>query len=389
MAESYTGFLRTKGHDIVDEDGKKFYPIGFGVGGAIYPEGYMWQMFGGPVNEQKTCEGPSYMYAKLVELAGEEAAKNFWDAYRANWCSETDIASFAEWGANHIRLPLTYKTFMTPEGEWIEEGFAEIQKFVDWCKKYGLYVILDLHAAPGGQNPWHFCDALGEALLWTQPEQYWPLTITVWKEIARRYKDEPFVLGYDLLNEPLLPGGHGINELWEIQELITKAIREIDQNHIVFIEGDVYATIFRNVSVFDSNMAFSYHLYRYNGPNVTKADIQPYLDLRNRTNCPLWNGETGDHHAGWWNNDLELHKQFNIGIAMWTHKKIVTSNQPYVVELAAGFDKVIAFETGRGSKIDSKLAEDAMMRQAEAMKSENCLFQPLFLKGFGWIEKKN
>ena len=94
------------------------------------------------------------------------------------------------------------------DDEFIEEGFEEVERIVSWCRKNNLYVVLDLHAAPGGQNPWHFCDSDGTARLWEEPDKYWPLTIKLWKEIAGRYADDPMILGYDLLNEVELPGGH-------------------------------------------------------------------------------------------------------------------------------------------------------------------------------------
>lgn len=384
----YNGFLRCEGHDIVDADGKRFYPIGFGLGGAIYPEGYMWQMFGGPENNQKACEGPTYMYNKIEELVGEQAAGYFWNCYLENWVSEEDIRNMSAWGANHVRLPLTCKKLCHADGSWDEEGFAEVNKFVQWCRENDLYVVLDLHVAPGGQNPWHICDALGEAKLWTQPDIYWPQTIRIWQEIARRYKEDPIIMGYDLLNEPVLPDGHGIGELWELQNKITQAIREIDVKHIVFIEGDKFARVFTEAEPFDGNMAYSYHLYKYDGPAPTKEDIQFLLDLRNRTGVPLWNGETGDNNAAWWAEDIALHKKHNLGICMWTHKKIVTPNQPYVAEIVPGFQDIAEYVAGRGEAVECERAKEILRKQAEAMKSSACRFQPEFLEGFGWSKKK-
>lgn len=389
MVRNYKGILRCEGTNITDGTGKKFYPIGFGLGGTLYPEGYMWQIFGGKHNSEKACEGPTYIYNSIVEIVGEEAAKEFWDAYLRNWTSEQDIAMMAKWGANHIRLPLTYKTLMTQDGVFIESGFESVDRIVSWCRKYGLYVVLDLHVAPGGQNPWHISDSLGTALLWEQPEIYWPLTVKLWREIARRYSEDEIIMGYDLLNETVLPVGHEAEELRRLSIAITQAIREVDQNHIVFIEGNQFATDFTALEPFDDNMAYSFHFYKYNGPNPEKRDIQKYLDLRYRTQIPLWNGETGDNNAQWWTEDIRLHKKHNIGICMWTHKKLYITNQPYVVKVIPEFRQVAEYIGGCGPKPNPELAKKALMEQADAMATENCVFQPEYLEGFDWYEPED
>lgn len=389
MSEEYKGIFRCKGTNIVDESGKQFYPIGFGLGGTLYPEGYMWQVFGGQENTEKFCEAPTYMYKKIEEIVGPKSAKNFWDTYLKNWTSKMDIESMAKWGANHVRLPLTYKTLTTADGTYLESGFEDIERIVSWCRQYGLYVVLDLHAAPGGQNAWHFCDSDGTARLWEEPDKYWPWTINLWKEIARRYANDPIIMGYDLLNETLLPPGHCAEELRNLSIAITRGIREVDRKHIVFIEGNVYATDFTDLEPFDDNMAYSFHLYKYNGPKPEKRDIQKYLDLRYRTQIPLWNGETGDNNAKWWEEDIKLHKKHNIGICMWTHKKIRLANQPYVIELVPEFKKVADYITGRGPKPDAQYAEKALMDQAAMMATDKCVFQPEYLAGYDWYESDN
>ena len=379
--EMYNGILRCEGTNIVDQDDKRFFPVGFGVGGALYPEGYMWQVFGGPELTEKGCESPTYMYNAIVDLVGKEAADQFWNTYKKNWLTEQDIENMARWGANHIRLPLTYKTLMKDD-EFIEEGFEEVERIVSWCRKNNLYVVLDLHAAPGGQNPWHFCDSDGTARLWEEPDKYWPLTIKLWKEIAGRYADDPMILGYDLLNEVELPGGHTNSELRNLYVLIARAIREVDKNHIIFIEGDKFATDFTGLEPFDSNMAYSFHLYKYNGPSPTKEDIQKYLELRERWQIPLWNGETGDNNAKWWTDNIRLHRRHNIGICMWTHKKIHIPYQPYIIKLVPEYKIVAEYIAGRGPKPDAEFARKALMDQAEAMSTDNCNFQPEYLEGF-------
>ena len=386
MMDKNKGFLHCRGKDIVDGDGNRFQALGFGLGGTFYPEGYMWQVFGGPELPEKFCESPTYIFNGIQEIVGYEWAKKFWDRYLENWTTEEDIKTMAKWGANHIRLPLTYKTLTDKDGSYLESGFDDIERVVSWCRKYGLYVVLDLHAAPGGQNPWHFCDSDGTARLWEEPDQYWPWTINLWREIARRYVDDPIIFGYDLLNEVILPEGHTTKELRDLYAAITRAIREVDKNHILFIEGDNFARDFTNLEPFDDNKAYSYHMYKYDGPDPEISDIQIFLDLRDRHNVPLWNGETGDNNGKWWTNNIKLHVENNIGICMWTHKKITIEYQPYVVRLVPGFKEIAEYISGRGPKPDVEYAKRSLMEQADAMATEQCVLHGEFLEGFDWFK---
>ena len=128
MMDKNKGFLHCRGKDIVDGDGNRFQALGFGLGGTFYPEGYMWQVFGGPELPEKFCESPTYIFNGIQEIVGYEWAKKFWDRYLENWTTEEDIKTMAKWGANHIRLPLTYKTLTDKDGSYLESGFDDIER---------------------------------------------------------------------------------------------------------------------------------------------------------------------------------------------------------------------------------------------------------------------
>lgn len=382
MKKEQFSWLRCGEGRILDECGRQFLPLGFGVGGALFPEGYMWQVFGGKTNREKNCEAPTWMYRALCGLVGEKDADAFWRAYLRNWLTREDVLNMGAWGCNHIRLPLTYKTLTDRPGHYLEEGFAEVERICQWSREAGMYIVLDLHAAPGGPNMWHWCDSDGSARMWEEPEAYWDWNVDIWREIARRYKDDPSIMGYDLLNEPVLPPGHTNHELRELSRRITEGIRQVDDRHMVIIEGDKCSRDFTDMDPFDDNMAYSFHLYKYGGPPPLQEELTQFLSLREKTGCPLWNGETGDNGADWWEADIELHMKNEIGICMWTHKKIVNANQPYVAELDPGFREIAQYISERGPKPDEEMAREALVRQAEAMKTENCRFQPEFLRGF-------
>src|ERR1035438_8392370 len=137
---SAAGFLHTQALDIVDAQGNKILLRGVGLGNWLLPEGYMWK-FGGAGDRPRKIE-------KLVsDLAGPEYAKHFWTEYRQNYITESDIRRIAELGYNSVRPALNARLFLT-EGEnpvYVDDGFKMLDNLVKWSKKYGIYVILDMH----------------------------------------------------------------------------------------------------------------------------------------------------------------------------------------------------------------------------------------------------
>lgn len=144
MSNNAQAFIKTYGQDFVDSSGTKVFFKGMGLGGWLVPEGYMLHIPG--------FGSPSSIREMIVELIGEENTAEFYRRYEHNYVNEKDIARLAEMGFNSIRLPFNYR-MLTPEdqpGVYLEEGFRQIDTLVSWCRKYDLWVILDMHCAPGG-----------------------------------------------------------------------------------------------------------------------------------------------------------------------------------------------------------------------------------------------
>ena len=85
-----------------------------------------------------------------------------------------------------------------------QDGFARIDSVVGWCRETGLYLILDMHDAPGGQTGDNIDDSYGYPWLFER-EASQQLFCNIWKKIAAYYKNEPVILGYELANEPIAP----------------------------------------------------------------------------------------------------------------------------------------------------------------------------------------
>ena len=139
------------------------------------------------------------------EMVGPDAAADFWKAFKDNYVTRDDIRFIAECGANTIRLPFNYRLFTDEDYMGLssdQDGFRRIDDVVSWCREFGLYLILDMHDAPGGQTGDNIDDGYGYPWLF-ESERSQQLFCDIWKRIAERYSDEPVILGYELMNEPI------------------------------------------------------------------------------------------------------------------------------------------------------------------------------------------
>ncbi len=382
------GFFRTEGRQILNRDGDPVVIRGLGLGGWLVPEGYMLHIFppdGG---------SPRSIRAQIASLIGESGADRFFEIYRAKYVAEKDIAAIAEWGFDHIRLPMHYNLLFDPDTEtFIESGFKTIDDLLDWCRKYDIDLILDMHAAPGGQNHGEISDSDGVARLWTEPDPYQDQLETVWVEIARRYVDEPRIIGYDLINEPVTPGcrdgaatcAPGSPNEWTAEEQsealralyvrLIEAIRQIDTNHIIFIEGNYYATTFppELENLPDDNIVYAFHKY-WNATDV--GTINYLLDFSEKTNVPLWLGESGENSNPWFFAVTRLAERHGIGWNWWTHKKIATITSPLSAPFTPGFENVLNYWNGNGPRPAPRAASEGLFSMAEGLDLDSCITRP-------------
>ncbi|MGC8765490.1 MAG: glycoside hydrolase family 5 protein [Brevinematia bacterium] len=364
---SYEGFVRTKGKILIDANGREFFIIGVNLGNWLLPEGYMWQF------SSTTVDRPRRIEKMIVDLIGEEKAKIFWKKYRDNYITEKDIELISKIGFNAVRVPINCRLFIGENSTSLkEEGFYYLDRLIEWCKKYGLFVVIDLHAAPCGQTGANIDDSLNDKPELFLNENYEKMTVYLWREIAYRYRNEKAVLAYDLLNEPLpaKDENHTLyKELEPLYKKITKAIREVDKNHIITIEGANWATDFGVFGApFDSNLLYQFHKY-WN--KTDEESIKPFLEFRDRYNVPVWCGETGENNNEWYKENFKLLKKNNIGWAFWPWKKLYAFNCPYSIKFPSGWGKIINFAR-YGTKLSQEEAEKIFASFLENLLIENC-----------------
>ena len=237
------GFLHRQDKKIVNGSGQEIILKGIGLGGWLLQEGYM-------LHTSSFANAQWQIKSKIQDLIGGVNTELFYETYRKNYVTKEDIDSLKSWGFNSIRLPFHYNLFAVNSNPpvFVNKGFEIIDSLLDWCEVNEIYLILDMHAAPGGQSDEPISD-YNSALpsLW-QSEQNKNLTVQVWRKIAEHYKDKEWIGGYDLINEPkwdLPPNNQPLRDLYI---RLTDTIRAVDNNHLIFIEGNWFATDFTGLS---------------------------------------------------------------------------------------------------------------------------------------------
>ncbi len=345
--ETNNEFLHASGTKIVDKDGSEFILRGIGFGNYMLVEPYMWGINNAKSKKSDTQQA---ILSSLAQLTGWDNVNTFMDEYRKNYVAETDIKMLKEAGFNSIRLPMHYNLFIeenATNNAIREKGFAMIDELLQWCKKYEIYLILDMHAVPGGQSTDKAISDQYSPGLWDgdskgTPGQYQTKLIILWKEIAKRYGNEKWIGGYDLINEIMYYPSRGLApEIRNLYQRITIAIREVDPNHILFIEGNGYANDFAELfPPWDNNMAYSFHRYWCGNK---QSDIQYILNLRDIYKLPIWMGESGENSNTWFTSAIELLENNKTGWAWWAYKKVSNISGIVSIPRPDGWDKILNY----------------------------------------------
>ncbi len=385
-------FLRTRGQDMVNEGGDKVLLRGVGLGNWMLPEGYMWKFANGGDRPRKI--------EKIVsDLIGEQNAARFWSEYRRRYITEADVARIAELGFNSVRPALNARLFLT-EGDnavYVDEGFQLLDNLIGWCRTHGLYVIIDMHGAPGGQTGSNIDDSPND-----QPELFMDKRnqdrlVDLWVKIVSRYKNEPTVAAYDLLNEPL-PKRTGAEDKYKDQleplyKRITAAIRQVDARHMITLEGADWANDWSVFGPpFDDNVFYQFHYYCWERPTKLN-DISRFLDRRAQLRAPVWVGETGEKDNAIYWGTTQYFEANNIGWSFWPWKKMDATNGLNSVKPPQGWDAVRAYSSG-GPAPNRDSAQKTFDELLENIRIRNCVFFPdvanaIFRRIPGRIEAEN
>jgi hypothetical protein len=365
-------FVRAEGKQLLTPEGEPILLRGINLGNWLMPEGYMFKL--------EVATAPWQIQQLVKELVGPAEANAFWRKFQASYITREDIRYLKQLGLNSLRVPFNYK-LLTPEDYphvWLEESFALLDSAIAWSKSEGLYVILDMHAAPCGQTGTNIDDSVGHPWLFESMECQDRL-VEVWRKLASRYRNEPIVLGYDLLNEPI-PHFEGYDrfnpQLEPLYKRLVAAIREIDPHHVIFLGGAQWNSNFKVFGApFDKNLVYTFHKY-WTPPE--QAQIQEYLDFRARHNVPLWLGESGENTDEWIATFRSLLEQHEIGWCFWPYKKMEAPSCIRSFERPPYWDEIVAYEKVRNldpEKIKQHRPAIEHSRAALAALVENVRFE--------------
>lgn len=369
------GYLHTDGKKIVDGNGQNIILRGIGTGNWMLQEGYMMQT-------PDVANTQHEFRKKLAETIGEAKTDSFYRVWLHSHMRRIDVDSMKSWGFNSIRVAMHYKWFTLPIGDepvagahtWIDTGFEILDSLLEWCSDNRMYLILDLHGAPGGQGkdePISDYDP-AKPSLWESRENK-DKTVALWRKLAERYSNEPWIGGYDLINEPNWSFSEANNApLRELYENITGVIREVDTNHIIFIEGNWFSNDHTGLTPpWDDNLVYSFHKY-WSENSATALDW--IIDLQNAHNVPLWLGEAGENSNTWFTNLIRLCENKNIGWSWWPLKK-PGMNNPLRVTVNEDYWTLIDDWQNNTNSLSEEEAFQAVLQFAKNHKLENCFFQ--------------
>ncbi|MGY4769834.1 glycoside hydrolase family 5 protein (plasmid) [Kribbella sp. CWNU-51] len=349
--------LSVSGSELVTRAGQAIRLRGVGLGGWLSMESFIT---GYPATEELQRQA-------LREVLGEKVNDAFFDRFYETLFADADAAYLASLGLNCVRVAINYRHFEDDDRprHLKDEGFRLLDRAVDICARHGLYVVIDLHAAPGFQNQrWHSDNPTHISLFWRHRD-FQDRVVHLWEAMADRYRDNPWVAGYNLLNEPADPSGEVVGAFYT---RLRTAVRAIDPETVLFLDGNRHATEFGLFGEPWPNTVYSVHDYalagfadagdypgisrgRYVDRDTIEAKFLERTQYMRETGTPIWVGEFGPVYSGnqvrdesryrLLHDQLAVYDRYGAGWSLWTYKDIglqglayAAPESPYLRQIA-------------------------------------------------------
>lgn len=403
--ENKTGLVQQKGKALYDKDGNYLLLRGVNAGNLLVSEGWLSPY---SVGEKLDDSGevildsdklPTYPVLPMEEtISGfysnenltDKQRKELIDTYRANWFSESDFSFIKnDLNLNMIRLPFYWRDILDEnDGVFTRKSESDAFTYLDWfvsqCKKNDLYVILDLHGAPGGQSGYEHSGDMTKADIWKN-EIYQNATADLWKYIAHHYTSTRSdlagsIAAYDLMNEPCSDyndpdtSGTSVSICYPVFDKIYDAIRSENDNHVISIEGMWSFNKFDDPNNWGwSNILYQTHLYNWANsylPYWLFNDYHELMNIGHDYDVPYYIGEfTFFDDASAWQKQLAMYEKRGYSWSMWTYKASVTG---WWTTTWSIYTHKLDLQGGK-KKINLKTATYNDIKAAfEDTKSENC-----------------
>ncbi|WP_262244973.1 glycoside hydrolase family 5 protein [Parapedobacter soli] len=394
--------LRADGKKVVNTQNQEVVLRAVGLGYWLLQEGYMLN----PHDQSKAANQWQMKRIYYNEGLSEADVEHFYAEWRDNFITRKDVDYIASLGFNSVRLPMHYDLFLTKEqravrhevirgqitlldytntlATWYDagnlferddlDGFTIIDQLLEWCEANNLYVVLDLHAAPGGQGTdVNIADVFEPNQFWLGQDGqgrsiYQDITVKLWEHISKRYIDDDRIAWYDLINEPNnVPRNQWIRD---IHDRIVNAIRANGDTHLIMIEGNGWGNNYNGLLPGDftnsQNLIYSAHRYWISEADDRQADPDPnqinrilnLVNFRDRVNVPVWVGETGENTNDWLRQNIRKLENADIGWCHWPLKRHDTNPNAALMRIHGNFPT------------DGATAMDVVL---ESIKFENCI----------------
>ena len=377
--------LRADGKRIVNTSNQEVIFKGINVGGWLLQEGYM-------IKPSFSGGGTQWSIKKRLYDQGQSdaAVEAFYQSWRDNFITKADIDYLASQGFNSVRLPLHYDLFLTAAQRAVRngvarnastynsyvsslttwynnnqlfndpnlEGFRLTDSLLKWCAANNMYVVLDLHAAPGAAGTdANISDALVGNDLWNKAI-YQDITVRLWQRISARYINDDRIGFYDLINEPNnVPANQTIHALFE---RLINAIRAQGDTHLLMVEGNGWGNQYNYLEPFTftnrTNLVYNAHRYGTStSTTTTNGDANQINELgninnfRNTHNVPVVVGETGENNSSWLRANIAAMNAAGVGWFHWTYKRFDAGENaallrippPYLMDGAGNMSAVL------------------------------------------------
>jgi aryl-phospho-beta-D-glucosidase BglC (GH1 family) len=323
-------FIRAKGHRLVDRSGDPVHLRGVNIGGWLLFEPWMCPMDSSGLKDDHSAR------EVLAERFGNETAAQLLRVYQENWFTAADLDRIAALGMNVIRVPFWYRNLQTEEGAWLRDGFDRLDWVVAEAGKRDIHVILDLHGVPGGQTKGESTGRVRERAGFWHERAHLDRTAGIWRRIAERYRGNPAVAAYDLINEP--SDAPTLGALWSAYDRLYREIRAVDPDHVITVEGCINTRVgdrgihwgweaLPHPDVFGwTNVLYQMHHYEWDWDDLAKqnrgVDFQVAEWEKHRAyGVPGFIGEFNPMaREEAWNHALHRYSRAGLHWAFWSYK---------------------------------------------------------------------
>jgi endoglucanase len=330
--------LRTQGDKLVDDQGTTIRLKGPGLGGWMNMENFIT---GFSANE-------ALMRSTVKDVLGETKYELFFERLLSTFFTDADARLLASRNLNCVRVPVNYRHFEDDSHPFQikPEGFRHLDRVIAECAQHGIYTIIDLHALPGAQNQhWHSDNMFHQPTFWQHPH-FQDRVAHLWEFIADRYKDNPWVAGYNPINEPADETRAVVGPYYA---RLVGAIRAVDPRTTLFLDGNTYSTEFDIFGEPWDNTVYVCHDYAraglarvgdypgetngvYSDKKTLEEKFLERTEYSRRTGTPIWVGEFGPIYTGderldaqrreMLDDQLDIYRRYGTSWSIWTYKDL-------------------------------------------------------------------